>query len=624
MSRSRSMVVRASLACAIAGIGAAILLFWSGGVSVHLAGRRISATDPSRPLVVGVMAAILAVVLVGVRPTIASTRDALGRITPAPAAVALAIVIGAVSAGFNSWTASGPDSFAYVSQAALWREGRLTAPAPLAAAAPWPEAVTTFAPFGYRAAPGGAARLVPVTSPGLPMLMGALQIVGGHAAAFVVTPLAGAALVLLTFAIGVRVDSRRAGLLAAWITATSPPVLFMLMWPMTDVPAAACSALLVWLLLGRSPRSAVAAGVAASAGLLLRPNFVLIVGAAGLWILAEAAVASQRDRRTQEAGGLYRSRRPWMRVIGFAAATLPGVVLVAWVNTRWYGSPLASGYGAPSSLLSFERVGVNAARYVMWLLQASPLVLVGLLVIAWRVMQAVRKGGERRVTLLFAGVAVTVCSLYLVYEPYRYWWYLRFLLPAWPVASVAAAVALERMARHGRIALGIVAIGAITTGLAGVGFAIEHDVFKVGFRERRYAAVAFLVDEWTDANAVVITAEHAGSVRYYTGRETLRWDMLDEAWLDRTVAWLAAQGRHPYVLTEDWEQPAFERKFAGRNRLGRLAYAAVFAWQSRRTPGWIWLYDPLRPDAATFSPDPDLEVHRPRVAPPAARPWPRE
>jgi hypothetical protein len=42
--------------------------------------------------------------------------------------------------------------------------------------------------------------------------------------------------------------------------------------------------------------------------------------------------------------------------------------------------------------------------------------------------------------------------------------------------------------------------------------------------------------------------QNAGPTRYYGGRATLRFDLLDEAWLDRAVAWLASQDRHPYVL----------------------------------------------------------------------------
>ena len=56
---------------------------------------------------------------------------------------------------------------------------------------------------------------------------------------------------------------------------------------------------------------------------------------------------------------------------------------------------------------------------------------------------------------------------------------------------------------------------------------------------------------------MILSSIHAGSLRYYGGRATMRFDLLDEAWLDRAVGWLQQQGRHPYVLVEDWEMPLF-------------------------------------------------------------------
>ncbi len=628
MTPTRRLASGAVATVAVVALVTAAVLAWGDGLNVRVAGIRLTANDPWRPLAVGLVSVMAAIALAGSRASIASLRRAANTTVAAPTHVvaALALAVALVSLAFNSWTASGPDSFAYVSQAALWREGRLALAAPLAATAPWPEAVTTFAPFGYRAAPGGAAALVPITSPGLPLVMAGLQTVFGHAAAFVVTPACGALLVLLTFAIGRRVHSPAAGLVAAWLAATSPAVLFMLMWPMTDVPAAACTALLTWCLLRRTATSAFAAGLTASMALLLRPNLLLVVVAAGLWLVVDAlwwrTLRAGRDDTASPSSGprertMVHDAVDLRRVLMFALACLPGAVALAWINTRWYGTAIASGYGSASSLLSIDRVGVNARQYTTWLLQSSPLVALGLILVAW---WSARAGALPRSTaLLFGAIAAAVGGLYLIYEPYSAWWYLRFLLPLWPVACVAAGVGLVEVASRHRAALGAVTLVTLAAGVAGVWFARTHDVFLIGERERRYADIAHLVDTMTDPRGVIITAEHAGTIRYYAGRETIRWEMLDAAWLDRTVAWLASQGRHPYVLIEDWEQPAFQGKFAAENRLGTLHYAAVFAWQSRRVPGWIWLYDPLRPDAPTATPDPDLGVRLRRVAPMSPR-----
>jgi hypothetical protein len=520
--------------------------------------------------------------------------------------VLLSIATLAVSAACNSWTASGPDSYAYVSQAELWREGSLQLPVPLAADAPWPNAVATFATPGYRPALNGAPALVPVTAPGLPLLMALFQTVAGHAAAFVITPIAGAALVLLTFLIGRRVDTPRTGLIAACLVATSPAVLYMLMWPMTDIPTAAIAALVIWCLC-RPPTAgaAAAAGIAAAAGLLVRPNFLLIVAGAWVWLLFEALRSNRR-------------RHEWIRLIVFTIAAVPGELAVMAISTRWYGSPIASGYGSVSGLLAIDRVTANLQHYVRWLVETSPLGLAGLIALAVPARRLWTTEASRRAWLLLLLTTAAAWSVYLFYNEFRDWWYLRFLLPAWPAMFVAAALVVSRIwaqSLTGRV----VAIAVVcAAGVHGVATARERWVFNLGHSERRYAAIARLVDEYTEPNAVILTSQHSGTIRYYARRETLRFDFLDPAWLDRAVEWLAAEGRHPYVLVEDWEQPLLEARFP-ESRLAALPFPPVLTWHSTYTPGDVRLYDPLRRDGSTVDPGPAVEDSLPRSAAPVAR-----
>jgi hypothetical protein len=118
------------------------------------------------------------------------------------------------------------------------------------------------------------------------------------------------------------------------------------------------------------------------------------------------------------------------------------------------------------------------------------------------------------------------------------------------------------------------------------------------------------VEQHTDPRSVIITGQNAGPTRYYGGRLTLRFDLLDAAWLDRGAEWLAAQDRHPYFLIEDWEVPIFQERFARRNRLGALRFAPVLAYHASGVPGSVFLFDPARPDGPTLRP----------VPPPAAQP----
>src|SRR5207249_4266798 len=101
------------------------------------------------------------------------------------------------------------------------------------------------------------------------------------------------------------------------------------------------------------------------------------------------------------------------------------------------------------------------------------------------------------------------------------------------------------------------------------------------------------------SSAILSGALNAGPVRFYAGRMTLRFDVLNEAWLDRAVDWLRQQGRHVYFMVEDWELPEFERRFGAQNRLGRLQMAPILAYRAYNVSGTVYLFDPLTPDGPT-------------------------
>jgi hypothetical protein len=123
----------------------------------------------------------------------------------------------------------------------------------------------------------------------------------------------------------------------------------------------------------------------------------------------------------------------------------------------------------------------------------------------------------------------------------------------------------------------------------------------------------------TSADAVVFTEQHSGTVRYYGGRMTLRFDLLDQAWLDRAVEWMTTHGHHPYFLLEEWEIPVFQQRFAPENALGALGFAPAIAYHAPGVPGSVYLFDPIRRDGATLRPAPPPSA-RPKCVEPAPEP----
>ena len=94
--------------------------------------------------------------------------------------------------------------------------------------------------------------------------------------------------------------------------------------------------------------------------------------------------------------------------------------------------------------------------------------------------------------------------------------------------------------------------------------------FNLKYLEQRYRSAGIVVRDRLPANAVVLSVWDSGAVRFHGRKEALTWAGLDPAWLDRSLSWLDAQGRTPYILVESWEEPAFRSRFGNHSDIGKL------------------------------------------------------
>jgi hypothetical protein len=506
-------------------------------------------------------------------------------------AAALAAIV--VGTGFiwSTRVAAGADAYGYVSQADLWLRGDLHIDQGFGASVPWPLARWTFTPLGYRPEPDGY-RIVPQYAAGLPLFMAAFKVVAGQCALFWVVPLCGGVLVFATYVIGRQIGRPMVALAAAGIVATSPTMLFMLMAPMSDVPAAAAWAASIALALAESP---LAAGIAAGLAILIRPNLAPAAGIIFVWIVWRGTLNGQLPL------GQRCSRAVW-----FALPVAAGALCVAVVNARLYGSPFASGYDLTEGF-STSYVLPNIRRYGWWLVTAeTPFALAGLLSLALPATRVWRTRESRGALPLFGAFAAVIWIAYLVYVPWDAWWYLRFLLPAWPPMAIGTASILA--AFYGSSSRALRALAVVTlvgVDVAGLAQAVHRDAFAIARGEAKYVEVAKIVESVTDPDAVILSAQHSGSIRYYAGRLTLRWDVGDPAWLDRTVDWLAAHGHHPYFVLEPQEIDALRERYGPTNMSARLDWAPMVSFRG----GAIRMYDGVRRDQ-----------NGPTVSQPPARP----
>ncbi len=358
-----------------------------GGFTVKAAGARISAHSPVRSLGVMLLAAVAYVALIGIRGAadeLSAVSRGLNRMVTSVSGLALAstIAISMVAVGvlYGAQAAGGSDSYGYLSEADLWLSGDIAIRQPWVASVPWPDAAATFSPLGYlpRAVKRGntvsedPTAIVPKYSAGFPLLMAAAKRLAGYCAMFWVVPFSGGILILATFGIGRRLGEPGAGLLAGWLTATSPVFLYMLLQPMSDVPAAAAWSVAVWCVLSDSMGLAVVGGLAGSLAVLIRPNLAPIAIIILAW-LAWRAFSEPSNNRSLT-----------LRCLGFGTALVPGLVIIAVVNRLWYGAVFSSGYGSLDPLFSRLHVAPNLTRYLKSLVATQTfVVLTGFAALAW-------------------------------------------------------------------------------------------------------------------------------------------------------------------------------------------------------------------------------------------------
>jgi hypothetical protein len=453
-----------------------------------------------------------------------------------PVAAALGAGLVALTAG--TFAAGGADSYGYVSQAELFVEGRLTDTLPRSRAFTWPDVSYTLAPLGYKV--GQAGTLAPTYPPGLPMLMAVPAAVHPRGA-FLIVPLCAAAAVWFCFVLGRQIGEPVVGRMGALLLATSPTFLYQAVQPMSDVPVTA-----FWigaLILARRPASwsPVATGAVVSIAILIRPNLAPL---AVLVVAAAATASTGVDLR---------------RALTCALGIIPGLLILGAIQNVRYGSAFASGYGSISDMFAWSNVGENLARYPRWLTAThTPFV--------W----------------------LWVLSPISYFRPEE-WSYTRFLLPAIPVMLVLSTAVILDLAR--RVAPGYGSWAAVIVILAVSGLSADKSesvgTFGVRATEQKYPAVGEFVRYRLPESAFVMAMQHSGSIRYYSGRHTLRWDLLDRASLASAVSSLREAGYTPFAILDPEEDDEFHKRFSTASRealdrmvvVGRIGDIQVYAFQ---------------------------------------------
>jgi len=189
-----------------------------------------------------------------------------------------------------------------------------------------------------------------------------------------------------------------------------------------------------------------------------------------------------------------------------------------------------------------------------------------------------------------------VVLLYLPYGVFPDWWYLRFLLPALPMAFVLIAIAVARASAAVPHRLrGLLLLIALTIVCScDVVIARQQQAFLLRASEARYQLAGRYLAAFAPANAIIVTVQDSAAVHVYTHLPILRWDLLSVD-LDAALARLRTMGRHPLLLVEEWERPQLRTTFP-KSAAARLDWMPVADFGD---PVRVGLFDPFTRSTVT-------------------------
>jgi hypothetical protein len=525
-------------ALVIALLGAAGAIAWTGGGRFELGNLPVSAHDWTRPLAAALLLAAGGYGARVLRPRLGAS-DALHRLATL-VTVALVVAALASTAAFIVHACGGLDSHGYVAFSELLSRGHVSRALPDFSWLPVDRPVDVAAPLGFIPSLDGSA-LVPEFPVGVPLLMAVARLIAGPGAVFWVAWICQAALVGVVFLLAQHRYGRLTAGLAAALMAAHPVAAAYAMQAMSEVPATLATVLAVYWMAGRRKPQPVLAGLAGSIAMLARPPLLLAM----LVLALMGADPSSKRLKVPLVMG---------------ACLLPGLLGLMWLQYHLFGSPLVSGHGSAGRLFTTDAVFHNLTAHGRWFLVVHTPLVIPALWLGWR--------SDRAFGTLAAVTAAGVALPYVFYGGrFDDWEMLRFLLPGLallvPVAAEGVATLLRRLPSPAMQQWSVAAFALAA--LLGSGRWLDaHGTLALPRLEAKYPRAAEWISSRTPANAIVLASLHSGSVNYYSGRLTLRWDALPADRLAETVAAASRRGQAMYAVLEQYEMPQFERRFAGQ------------------------------------------------------------
>jgi len=447
----------------------------------------------------------------------------------AAACIGALVIYAAVLFARSTDVAGGADSAGYMMSARLLTEGRFTLPARTIPELPMDD--WHYTPLGMII--GGPDKTLRPTYPiGLPIHFAAAStVLGWNWGPRLVNVLGAVAAVMLTYACARQLGARRIFAAAAGACMGASPILvFSALQPLSDMLSTTWNlAAFACALRARSTGRLAwswACGAAVAVAVLVRPTDALIIPALSLVLWH------------------------WKRLLAAAVGGIPGAVFLLWYNKTLYGSPFLTGYGSIFGLIGPEWISLTLPMYGTWIPRLLPIGILGLLLIPWLPWRA----RWIELTALFLWFFAFVGFFALYSCTHETWWYMRFVLPAFPALAIVAAVGSEHLTQREplerrawlRAALAIVPV-VVSLWLADAHLK-RHHVWLMAEGQRPYKELSLWARDHLPADSVVASLHASCSLYFYTDFPMIRSDNFGAEKFVALRERLRASGRPTYAF----------------------------------------------------------------------------
>ncbi len=428
----------------------------------------------------------------------------------------------------------GSDSSGYLNNARLILSGNIHQDQRTVEQIAYPEvAQNIYVPLGF--IPSNDNQMVPTYAFGLPILISLFSLVTSlENAANIVIWLHSIGSLILVYQLALLLKiERKWALFAVFILAACPLFIAYSLQLMSDMPSLFWNSAAIFAALKSRQKTnwAIFAGVATSIAIMIRPTNALII--------LPTLVA------------LGKNPKSW---IYYILSGIPGAILLGAINYNLYGKIIATGYGDVTQLFRLKNAPLTLEAYANYIpSELTPLtfLLLGVLIPEfWR--------RHFRAFLLNTLWILIFFIFYTFYQfTYETWWYMRFLLPAFPaIIFVIVLVLQELFLKLKNIEKALLSV-LLCCGVL-IWFFCVNSVLKP-LQSGKFGQSCIHVEaaNWSKNNlpndSIIFSLQLSGVFLHYTNFPIVRYDLARNDDLDKIKKAAIVKKRPIYFVIEPYE-----------------------------------------------------------------------